>query len=82
MKTELVQKVTGTRQRTKRDCFDMSKMGCIGGHCDEMVTDVLESLNQALESRRAVQQIGTGIPGLWLSLFPLLWLPWVQKLAV
>lgn len=28
-----------------------------GGHCDQMVTDVLDPLNQALESRRAVQQL-------------------------
>ena len=57
LRTELVQNVTGPGQRTKRDHFDMSKVGLSKvGEATRMAIDVLDPLRQVLDSRHAVQQ--------------------------
>ena len=82
MKTELVPKVTGPGQRTKRDCFGTNKAGLFkGGHCDQMAMDGLEPLHQVLESRHAVQQlVPVSLASGFLISAPMG--PWVHKLAV
>ena len=63
LRTELVQKVTGPGQRTKRDCFDTSKVVRV----IQMAIDVLDPLRQVLDSRHAVQQL---LPASLASGFP------------
>ena len=68
LRTELVQNVTGPGQRTKRDHFDMSKVGLSKvGEATRMAIDVLDPLRQVLDSRHAVQQF---VPASLASGFP------------
>ena len=58
LRTELVPNVTGPGQRTKRDHFDMSKVGLKVVEAIRMAKDVLGPLRYVLDRRHAIHQIG------------------------
>ena len=62
-------KITGPGQRTKRDPFDMSKVGLSKVvKVIRIATDVPDPLRQVLDSRHAIQQF---VPALLTSDFPI-----------
>lgn len=69
LRTELIQNVTGPEQRTKRDHYDMSKVGLKVVEAIEMAKNILYPLRQVLDRRHAVQQIVPASLASGLSVF-------------
>lgn len=73
---------TGPGHRTKGDCFGMSKVGFSKILLWSDGNEYSRSIESSSRKSACSPTICTSVPGLWLSLCLLLWLPWVYKLPV
>lgn len=81
MQKELILKVTGPGQRTKKELFWCEQGGSPkGGCCSQMVTDVLDPLSQALGRRHVAQLAQHSWPLAFLISAPVA--PWGHQLVI